>query len=215
MTLEPKALILILDAGLLVVRSCLITMELFFSPRGRIKRLTFWEGLTAWFLLHSLLLIIIIMAMMYARNGFVWMLADTDLSIFANFFTALFFAEWVFAIWTLAAICAKRWHDLNFSGWLAALNTVPVVVAGQALLAFFGGLERDLVYRYVTDPKAMGEGQNLFEVITRAKIMFYKDYVEPSPMYVTFAVLVVAGVFLFPCVLKGTSGANVHGKAGA
>ncbi len=186
--------------------------RLFLWPSGRIKRLTFWEGLTAWFLINTFPLIVIIMSMMYSMSALTLYLGDTDFSIYPNVHLSLLFLEWLFAIWTLAAICAKRWHDLNFTGWMAAFNTIPVVVTGWVVFGFFNAIERQMVYRFTTDSNARGLWQNRGNLIAEGKASFDKNFIQNSPMLVTFTVLVVAGAFIFPCILKGTSGGNAHGK---
>jgi len=186
--------------------------DLFFSPKGRIKRLTYWEGLVAWGFLNTLILMIIISGMMYSTNFLTKTLGDTDYSIYANLFFALFFFQWVFAMWTLVAICAKRWHDLNSPGWLSSLNVVPVVVIGWGLLEFLSGLARTLYYRLTADPNALGPGFDFFSLYSQAATNYYDTFIGPNLLYTCYAAAVVVGVFLYPGLFKGSNGGNAFGK---
>src|ERR1700677_2472740 len=105
----------------------------FFSPSGRFKRLTFWEGLVAWVLLNTFILMIEVAILSFPLDDYLARnLSDTDHGIYYFLCSSMMFLHWVFALWTLIAVCAKRWHDLNYPGWLAVLNITPVVCLGLA-----------------------------------------------------------------------------------
>ncbi len=190
-----------------------------FTIHGRIKRLTFWEGLLAWFLLNVLLLMLQIAliatplgARMAAQPLYEFMnknLGDTEHVSFSWLVSSMLFVQWVIALWILAAICAKRWHDLNYSGWLALLNLVPVVALGAGSLAFLGGIERTMIYRLVADPHA-----GMFAIITSARQDYWRYYLAGSPWPV-IAWVIVLGAFLYLGLGKGSKGANTYGKSAA
>ena len=81
---------------------------LYFDPRGRIGRATFWRhGMLA------LLLLDIVAIALLQIAGFEAELAEK-------------YATWGL-MWPLIALSAKRWHDINRSGWFVLVNLVPAI----------------------------------------------------------------------------------------
>ncbi|HVU38034.1 MAG TPA: DUF805 domain-containing protein [Opitutales bacterium] len=184
----------------------------FLWPMGRFKRQTFIEGLVAWFLLNTFIVMIIIGSMMYSVTFFTKTLESPGFNIFTQFYLGLFYLEWVFALATLLPVCAKRWHDLGLSGWLCLLNTAPVLVVGAGFIGFFNNVGNVLFYHLFTDDKALGPGINAFTVLAQAQGQYLKYFVNPSPLLTFLTLAVMLGAFLYPALAKGEPGGNAHGK---
>ena len=85
----------------------------FFTFSGRIPRAAFW-GMT---IMTSILCLFIY---------FITVKIVPD--AIHNQPTQIFFsAVGIFALWTTLALHAKRWHDLDRSGWLVLMNLIPVI----------------------------------------------------------------------------------------
>lgn len=183
-------------------------LRYFFSPNGRFKRLTFWEGLVAWVLLNTLILMIEVAILSFPVDDYlVRNLGDAEHVIYYFLGSSLIFLHWVFAIWTLIAVCAKRWHDLNYPGWLAVVNIIPVVCVGLAILTYLGSVDRDAIRHLITDPHV-----NVFGIFSSA----FHDY---KSSFLNIALLTSAcstiGSFIYLGFFKGNSGANGYGKHAA
>ncbi len=194
-----------------------------FTLNGRIKRLTFWEGLLAWFLLNTLLLMMEIAFVSTPVYGtrvvpvtlpdFLFKnLGDNEHVAFSWLTSGMVFVQWVLALYILAAICAKRWHDLNYPGWLAVVNLAPVACAGLTVLAFLGGIDRLMIHKLLVDPRAGmfaiisgGLGDYSAHYLTFQKLTSY-----PLPL---LSFVVVAGSFLYLGLGKGSKGTNSYGKS--
>lgn len=175
---------------------------LFFSPKGRLSRLSFWEGLSAWALFNAFGLIYTIMYMMYSANFLIRTLADKtqsdgDFTIYTNLFYAIFILLWIFSLATLVPICAKRWHDLNLPGALAAINAAPVLVVGLVILVFFGRIGQVLFQHLITDSSAFGPGVNVFNMLDQAKGLYFKEYINAHSAYYYFIAEITVGSFLY------------------
>jgi len=139
-------------------------------------------------------------------------MGDTTHQIFHYLSSAMFFMHWVLAIWVLAAICAKRWHDLNFPGWLAVVNTLPVLFVGVVFLSFFGAVDRDLIHRITVTP----DPQNgTFAVLAGICKDYKANFLEPHMLTTMFFVTIVIGAFCYIGVMRGDDRANPYGKANA
>ncbi len=175
---------------------------LFFSPKGRVNRLAYWEGLAAWLMFNIFTLTFVIMYMMYSANFLIHTLADktmgdADYSLYTKLFLTLFFIQWVFALGTLIPVCAKRWHDLNLPGALAAINAAPVLLVGWVLLVFFNQLGQVMFQHFITDANALGPGMNAFTILNQAALAYSKNYIQVHPMYYCFVTMVMLGAFLY------------------
>jgi uncharacterized membrane protein YhaH (DUF805 family) len=198
----------------------------FFSPQGRFKRLTFWEGIVAWIMANTL----IAMCEVYVVSMPVfWMfyssptlshltfedilaahMGDADHLVFHYLTSAMFFVHWVVAIWVLAAICAKRWHDLSFPGWLAVVNSLPVVFVGVVFLSFFGSVDRDLIHRLTITPDPQN---SVFTIMAAARKDYLTNYLETHVLTAMFFATFVLGSFVYLGLMRGDDRANSHGKA--
>ena len=93
--------------------------RLLFSYSGRSNRAPFWLGL-----ILSLVLPFIIFAIFGALD----ILAITQQNEDFNSPTAKAIATLIILFWmiiTLTALAAKRFHDLNFAGWLGIFMLIP------------------------------------------------------------------------------------------
>ena len=194
-------------------------MLLLFTLNGRIKRLTFWEGLLAWFLLNALLVmmeIAFISTPLYGTRAvpvtlqefLAKNLGDTDHVFFQFLTSAMVVAQWVIALYILAAICAKRWQDLNYPGWLALVNLAPVIGLGLTVLAFLGGIDRTVIYKFLADPHA-----GMFAMISGALNEYWRYEFSTEWPYALCSAIVTGGSFLYLGLFKGSKGANPYGKS--
>ncbi len=180
----------------------------FFSPSGRFKRLTFWEGIVAWLLLNIALLMIEVAIIScpiddyLARN-----VSDTEHVVYHFLASAMLFLHWIFANWTLFAICSKRWHDLSYPGWLAIVNIVPVVCLGLAVLTYLDSVDRDAIRHLITDPHA-----NTFAIFTSAYHDYRANFLSATVLTAACATI---GSFFYLGFGKGHPGANEYGKPAA
>jgi len=189
-------------------------MLLFFTIHGRIKRLTFWEGLVAWLFFNSLVLMTIFAVIATPMYGPATLydflsknLGDTEHVFFHIITSGMLYVQWVFALWMLAAICVKRWHDLNYPGWLAVINLVPVMIPVAGVMAFLGNIDRLLVYKLIADPHA-----GLFPIISKSLVEVREFALGSNLLQSLIIAVLVIGSFLYLGVFKGTRGANAYGK---
>jgi uncharacterized membrane protein YhaH (DUF805 family) len=110
----------------------------------------------------------------------------------------------------LAAICAKRWHDLNCPGWLAVINSMPVVFLGLSVLTYLGSVDLDAIHRLVIDPKA-----NTFEIYSDAMRDYVLHFQNTHLLTSVFWLTILYGSFVYLGVFKGSAGANGYGKQAA
>lgn len=112
-------------------------VALYFSPRGRIGRATFWRhGLLALLLLDTVAIALLQIA------GF-----DGDV------------AQWVALAaltWPSMVLCIKRWHDMDRSGWWTLLDMLPVVGVFVVVLVNGGVRGTRGGNRFGPDPLASG-----------------------------------------------------------
>ncbi|HEX9048036.1 MAG TPA: MFS transporter [Verrucomicrobiae bacterium] len=136
-----------------------------FSFAGRIPRSTFWGTvillsiLTTFVLLMSTL-IVVPKGMIYVSGESAKQVAD-KIFIAPNSFLyiAIFRGIWLFFVaWILFALQAKRWHDLGKSGWLVALNFVPVLgtLLSLFILGFSKGVSGDNRFGSEATPGVLG-----------------------------------------------------------
>jgi uncharacterized membrane protein YhaH (DUF805 family) len=205
--------LLFIDAllALLLVVSIHGHYEVLFSARGRIKRLTFWEGMVAWFLLNILCFIL---GIAHSAFGFYDLLAvnfgDTDHIWYHRFVMAFTLVYWLGSVWILAVLCAKRWHDLNFSGWLALINAMPFLTFGYAWYVFLDSLSRTMNHNLASDP-----GYSPFDLwreVERTGLPTLDDWSYWS-LILSCGLIIALGAYLG--FAKGDSGANAYGKTAA
>jgi uncharacterized membrane protein YhaH (DUF805 family) len=98
--------------------------QLLFSFRGRVNRTVFWLFGVVLLVLFGLLECIAVMSGEKAQAG----MGIVDLV------TALF---WLLVVWPSLAVTAKRWHDVDMSGWWMLLGAIPFV-GGLIAVAFTG-----------------------------------------------------------------------------
>ncbi len=107
--------------------------QLLFSTRGRIPRSTFWLR----FVLPVWVLTIIAVVIDFATG-----LIDVDagIGVFSGLFTVLL-------IYPSIAVCIKRFHDRNRSGWFYLLLFVPLLNIWPTIeLYFLRGTDGDNDY---------------------------------------------------------------------
>ena len=186
-------------------------LRCFFSSAGRIKRLTFWEGLVVWSLLNIafLMLEVAIFAAPVAEY-LIQNLGDTNHFLYHFLFSTIFFFHWVLSVWVLVAICAKRWHDLNYPGWLAVVNVLPVMFIGLSLLSALSYLDlvkRDMIRLLITDSHI-----NVLGVFSNAFKYYLAHYLTTSLL---ISVCITLGAFCFLGFFQGNPRANEYGKQSA
>jgi len=183
----------------------------FFSPAGRFKRLTFWEGLVAWALINVDLLMLEVTFVTYPLEDHLARgLGDSEHVVYHFITTSMLFIHWVFAIWILAAISAKRWHDLNCPGWLAVINSMPVVFLGLSVLSYLGSVDMDAIHRLVIEPKA-----DVFGIYTDAMHDYVVNFQNTHLLASIFWLTILYGSFIYLGAFKGSAGANDYGKQAA
>jgi len=108
---------------------------LYFDPRGRIGRATFWR--------HGMLALLVLDVVAIALLQIVGFDAD-----FAEKW-----ATWAL-MWPLIALSAKRWHDIGRPGWFVLVNLVPAI--GQLVALVCNGFLRGTrgPNKYGPDPLA-------------------------------------------------------------
>ena len=188
-------------------------LQHFFSPKGRYKRLTFWEGIVAWVLLNTVVMMLeTLFLSMPFDYWFGIYLGDTEHVFYSFAYMSMFFVHWVIAIWMLAAICAKRWQDLNYPGWLASINTLPLLVLGITFLSFLGPLGRDMIHPLTITPDP---AHGVFAIYNAAKQDFMVHVFWQDILQIVFFAALVAASYVCVGFLKGTPGSNRYGKSAA
>jgi uncharacterized membrane protein YhaH (DUF805 family) len=99
------------------------------SFRGRIGRAVFWGrlllGICCTFNFALLPMVI------YLIPGITGEFGSGSLTpimiLFGTILTLLSIALFVFGFWLSLATHVKRWHDLDYSGWMTLLNVIPFV----------------------------------------------------------------------------------------
>ena len=110
--------------------------QLFLSSDGRIGLRTFWlDAMPIMFILN------------YISGIPLWQLLNTG--SLTLLFTPLLVIE-LFILWVILVVLAKRWHDINQSGWWGLLILVPII--GMVLTIIVAGTQRS-----VTGPNKYGE----------------------------------------------------------
>jgi uncharacterized membrane protein YhaH (DUF805 family) len=179
------------------------------AAQGRIKRQTFWEGLMAWFLLNVLCLILGIANFCPAYDEqLAANFGDVDHVGYHRLIMTFTVFCWLGSVWILAMLCAKRWHDLNFSGWLALINALPLLAIGYAWCVFLDSVSRvmnkqfaakysmaDLWQQMTASMPSNGEGWSFWSLI------------------LSCGLIIALGAYLG--FAKGDAGANAYGKTAA
>ena len=88
-----------------------------FSFKGRINRKSFW---LSYFIM--LILVIILGSILGLLDAYAYLNND-----FGSFIVLAYVFAMFLTIWMNAAICAKRWHDSDCSGWWSLLVFIPAV----------------------------------------------------------------------------------------
>jgi uncharacterized membrane protein YhaH (DUF805 family) len=193
-------------------------LRYFFSASGRFKRLTFWEGLVAWVLLNIIVLIIEVAILSCPIDDYlVQGIGDVDHVVYNFLAIGMLFLHWVVAIWSLVAISAKRWHDLNCPGWLAVINIMPVVFLGLAVLIYLDSLGlmfnystlrvQDSIRCLVTDTHA-----NIFALFSQAYRDYNVNFRDTHLLTSVFWLTILYGSSFYISFFKGNTGANDYGK---
>jgi len=148
--------LLLLDAllALLLFVSIHGQYRVLFSPFGRISRMTFWDGITAWFLLNILAIIMGIAHSAFPLDdrmalGF----DDFDHVLYHRVVMVFTLIYLLCSLWIFTVLCAKRWHDLNLSGWLSLINAVPIFTFGAAWWVFIDSVSRTMNRHLALDSK--------------------------------------------------------------
>ncbi len=186
-------------------------LKILFSFQGRIKRITFWEGLVAWFLLNILGFI---MGIAHSAVGFDLHLAtdfgDVDHAWYHRFVMGYVLVYGLGSVWILTVLCAKRWHDLNFSGWFALTNAMPVLTFGYAWYLFLDSLSRTMNYHLAVDAKY--SPFDLWKEISRTGLPHLAGW-DSWSLILSCGLLIALGAYLG--FAEGDSGANAYGKSAA
>lgn len=101
-----------------------------FSFKGRISRRTFWKTAVSAMAVAWIIGAVLIGIYLTGDRG--QRLAIDGLFLF-----------WIPFGWVLLAVQAKRWHDIEFSGWIALLSLVPYlnILYGLIALILLGFVE--------------------------------------------------------------------------
>jgi len=185
--------------------------QILFCARGRIKRLTFWEGLVAWFLLNVFCWIL---GIAHSAYGFDDQLAiifgDTDHVWYHRIVMAFTMVYGLGSTWIFAVLCAKRWHDLNFTGWLAAINAVPVLTFAYAWYVFLDALSNRMNRQLAMDTKY--SPFDLYKEVERSGLPHLTGWSYWS-LILSCGLIIALGAYLG--FAEGDSGANAYGKQSA
>ncbi len=181
-----------------------------FRAQGRITRQTFWEGLLAWFLLSALSLIVGIANFSIPSD------ADQLATVFGDvdhvWYHRLVMAYTLFlllgSVWILAMLCAKRWHDLNFSGWLALINALPLLTLGYAWYVFLDSVDRLMIQQFASKSTMLELWQQM-----AASAPSNLDSWSSWSLILSCGMIIALGAYLG--LAKGDSGANAYGKSAA
>jgi uncharacterized membrane protein YhaH (DUF805 family) len=183
--------------------------KILFSAVGRIKRQTFLEGLLAWFLLNVLFIIIGIAHFTLSYDDQLAVnFGDVDHVWYHHFvmaYTTIFFLG---SGWVLAMLCAKRWHDLNFSGWLALINTVPLLALGYAWSVFLNSVGNLMNKQFAAKSTMLDLWQQM-----AASVPATLDSWGFWSLVLSGGLIVALGAYLG--FAKGDLGANTYGKSAA
>ena len=113
----------------------LTLLSVMFSYRGRITRSTFWIGL-------------ILLPLVFCINFLLGLLIATLLSLYVEdqsillgfVILPLLGGLYVLLPWSYFALCAKRWHDQDQSGWMSLIILIPFI--GLLTMPLFCGIPR-------------------------------------------------------------------------
>jgi uncharacterized membrane protein YhaH (DUF805 family) len=183
--------------------------KIIFSAVGRIKRQTFLEGLLAWFLLNILFLILGIAHFSLSYDDQLAVnFGDTNHIWYHRFVMAYMLIYWLSSGWVLAMLCAKRWHDLNFSGWLSLVNTLPLLALGYAWCVFFDSVGNLMNKQFAAKSTMLDLWQQM-----AASTPSTLDSWPFWSLVLSAGLIVALGAYLG--FAKGDSGANTYGKSAA
>ena len=107
--------------------------KLYFSFNGRVGRRAYW-----------LCFILPIVTIGYIATAIIDQLIGAD--------KVIVYTYQLIIAWPALAVQAKRWHDLNKSGWWILVNLIPIVGSLWALIVngFYKGTDGD--NRFGSDP---------------------------------------------------------------
>jgi len=183
--------------------------NILFSAWGRIKRQTYWEGLMAWFLLNILGLILGTANFCADYDQRLALdLGDVSHVMYHRLVMAFTLVCCLCSAWILAALCAKRWHDLNFSGWLALINTLPLLAIGYAWYVFLDSVG-PLMNKQFAAKSTMAD----LSAQLAAAFPSSPDSWSYLSLILSFGLIVALGAYLG--FAQGDSGANPYGKTAA
>ncbi len=119
-------------------------LDALFSARGRMRRRDWW----LWFIALS---IAFILAGVFVHTWFGTSTVTYDMAQLGKGPMTLYGAWLIFTntigTWPYVCVTAKRWHDRNRSGWLAAL--LPGIGIPEFAIQHFSGWLNGLVSRFV------------------------------------------------------------------
>jgi len=119
-------------------------LDALFSTKGRIRRRDWW--------LWSIAVTVVVLLSQALMHRFLGQASFTEDETFKGLpsngfqYWILFLAT--FGQWPTICLMAKRWHDRNRPGWLAALG--PAVYLPQVALVHFGGLASGFAPQFAT-----------------------------------------------------------------
>lgn len=184
-------------------------MDVLFSVTGRIKRLTFWEGLATWVVINVFCLVCFVSLSATPLNYYLMVsFGDTENVFYHGLIWSVFFLYWIFSLWIFLALSIKRWHDLSFPGWLAVINALPVLITGAAFLVFLWSAERNTIRSVMVD------GKSSPFVLWAAFVKMY-SHAETDTWHFWHTILslaIVVAVFLYAGLAKGDARSNNYGK---
>jgi uncharacterized membrane protein YhaH (DUF805 family) len=143
------------------ISSTLVAEPGVWSFQGRIGRATFWVRL----ILANVLAVIA--GMMISA-----IISSQDLA--AAFAGLLVILGFVALIWFALALQVKRWHDLDFSGWMVLLNFTFIAIPFTFIyLGFFKGTEGP--NRFGADPSEIAQRELAEAAREREHVISWAD----------------------------------------
>jgi len=185
--------------------------KVLFSPLGRINRLTFWEGLVAWALINVLILIGGVAHFSFPFEEQLAQSGDTDHAMYHGFVMTFTLVCSLTSLWILAALCAKRWHDLNFSGLLATLNILPILMISAVWWVFNSSISPTMIRHLAYDQRY--SPFDLWREVFPLPAGFPSITNWSWSAVLSCCLVIALGVYLG--FAKGDAGGNIYGKSAA